>query len=63
MQGTIVKVHVKAGETVRAGDPICVLEAMKMENEVVSPTDGDVVDLRVEPGDTVAPGQVIAIVK
>jgi acetyl-CoA/propionyl-CoA carboxylase, biotin carboxylase, biotin carboxyl carrier protein len=63
MQGTIVKVHVKAGETVRAGDPICVLEAMKMENEVVSPADGDVVDLRVEPGDTVAPGQVIAIVK
>jgi acetyl-CoA/propionyl-CoA carboxylase biotin carboxyl carrier protein len=63
MQGTIVKVHVKAGETVRVGDPICVLEAMKMENEVVSPADGDVVDLRVEPGDTVAPGQVIAIVK
>ncbi len=63
MQGTIVKVHVKAGEKVRVGDPICVLEAMKMENEVVSPADGDVVDLRVEPGDTVAPGQVIAIVK
>jgi biotin carboxyl carrier protein len=63
MQGTIVKVHVKAGESVRVGDPICVLEAMKMENEVVSPTEGDVVDLRVEPGDTVAAGQVIAIVK
>jgi acetyl-CoA/propionyl-CoA carboxylase, biotin carboxylase, biotin carboxyl carrier protein len=63
MQGTIVKVHVRAGERVDAGDPICVLEAMKMENEVVSPADGDVVDLRVEPGDTVAAGQVIAIVK
>ncbi len=63
MQGTIVKVHVKAGETVRSGDPICVLEAMKMENEVVSPADGDIVDLRVEPGDTVATGQIIAIVK
>jgi len=63
MQGTIVKVHVKAGESVRVGDPICVLEAMKMENEVASPTEGDVVDLRVEPGDTVAAGQVIAIVK
>jgi biotin carboxyl carrier protein len=34
-----------------------------MENEVTSPNDGDVVDLRVEPGDTVAVGQVIAIVK
>jgi acetyl-CoA/propionyl-CoA carboxylase biotin carboxyl carrier protein len=63
MQGTIVKVHVKPGETVRLGAPICVLEAMKMENEVSSPTDGDVVDLRVEPGDTVTAGQVIAIVK
>ena len=63
MQGTIVKVSVKAGESIRAGDPICVLEAMKMENEVSSPASGEVVDLRVEPGDTVAAGQVIAIVK
>jgi len=63
MQGTIVKVHVEPGETVKAGDPICVLEAMKMENEVTAPGDGDVVDLRVEPGDTVGSGQVIAIVK
>ena len=36
---------------------------MKMENEVTAPNSGDVVDLRVEPGDTVAPGQVIAIIK
>jgi acetyl-CoA/propionyl-CoA carboxylase biotin carboxyl carrier protein len=63
MQGTIVKVHVSAGSTVSEGDPICVLEAMKMENEVRSPTTGDVVDMRVQPGDTVTPGQVIAIVK
>ena len=63
MQGTIVKVHVKPGEQVAAGDPVCVLEAMKMENEVTAPNAGDVVDLRVEPGDTVTPGQVIAIIK
>ncbi len=63
MQGTIVKVHVRAGQPVKAGEPICVLEAMKMENEVTSPTAGEVVDLRVEPGDTVSAGQVIAIVK
>jgi biotin carboxyl carrier protein len=36
---------------------------MKMENEVTTPNAGEVVDLRVEPGDTVAAGQVIAIVK
>jgi acetyl-CoA/propionyl-CoA carboxylase biotin carboxyl carrier protein len=63
MQGTIVKVHVKAGDSVKAGDPICVLEAMKMENEVTSPNGGEVVDLRVQAGDTVSPDQVIAIVK
>jgi acetyl-CoA/propionyl-CoA carboxylase biotin carboxyl carrier protein len=63
MQGTIVKVHVKAGQAVTVGEPICVLEAMKMENEVKSPADGEVVDLRVEPGDTVASGQVLAIVR
>lgn len=63
MQGTIVKVHVKAGDTVEAGQPICVLEAMKMENEVRSPASGAVVDLRVQPGDTVANGAVIAIVR
>ncbi|HEX9865475.1 MAG TPA: biotin/lipoyl-containing protein, partial [Acidimicrobiia bacterium] len=63
MQGTIVKIHVTAGTAVKEGDPICVLEAMKMENEVRSPNSGEVVDLRVQTGDTVTPGQVIAIVK
>jgi biotin carboxyl carrier protein len=63
MQGTIVKVHVKAGDRVEANQPICVLEAMKMENEVRSPTAGEVVDLRVQPGDTVAIGAVLAIIK
>ncbi len=63
MQGTIVKVHVGAGESIKTGEPICVLEAMKMENEVKSPASGEIVDLRVEPGDTVASGEVIAIVK
>jgi acetyl-CoA/propionyl-CoA carboxylase biotin carboxyl carrier protein len=63
MQGTIVKVHVKAGDRVEAGEPICVLEAMKMENEVRSPIAGEVVDLRVQPGDTVANGAVIAVVR
>lgn len=63
MQGTIVKVSVKAGDAVTIGDSICVLEAMKMENEVTTPNSGEVVDLRVEAGDTVTAGQVIAIVR
>jgi acetyl-CoA/propionyl-CoA carboxylase biotin carboxyl carrier protein len=63
MQGTIVKVHHTAGEAVRAGDPVCVLEAMKMENEIKAPTSGDIVDLRVQPGDTVTAGAVLMVIK
>jgi len=63
MQGTIVKVHHKAGERVAVGDPLFILEAMKMENEVRSPIDGEIVDLRVQPGDRVAGGAVLAIIR
>lgn len=63
MQGTIVKVAVVAGDRIQEGGSICVLEAMKMENEVKSPINGEVVELRVQAGDTVSPGQVIAIVR
>jgi acetyl-CoA/propionyl-CoA carboxylase biotin carboxyl carrier protein len=63
MQGTIVKVSVRAGDHVESGQTLCVLEAMKMENEVRTSTAGEVVDLRVQAGDTVALGDVIAIVK
>jgi len=63
MQGTIVKVHHKAGEPVEEGDPLFILEAMKMENEVRAPVSGDIVDLRVQAGDKVTGGQVLAIVR
>ncbi|MFQ5516820.1 MAG: acetyl/propionyl/methylcrotonyl-CoA carboxylase subunit alpha [Acidimicrobiia bacterium] len=63
MQGTIVKVHHKAGDRVKADDPLCVLEAMKMENEIRAPIDGEIVDLRMQSGDTVAAGAVLAIVR
>ncbi|HLA66933.1 MAG TPA: acetyl-CoA carboxylase biotin carboxylase subunit [Acidimicrobiia bacterium] len=63
MQGTIVKVHHKAGDRVEAGEPLFILEAMKMENEVKAPTAGEIVDLRVRTGDRVAGGAVLAIVR
>lgn len=63
MQGTIVKVHHKAGEHVEANTPLFILEAMKMENEVRSPLDGEIVDLRVQAGDKVTGGQVLAIIR
>ena len=63
MQGTIVKVSVKAGDRVKAGRQICVLEAMKMENEITSPIDGELVELKVQAGDTVRQNEVVAIVR
>ena len=63
MQGTIVKVHQKAGDRVSAGDPLFILEAMKMENEIKSSIDGEIVDMRVTAGDKVASGAVLAIVR
>ena len=63
MQGTIVKVHHKAGENVESGTPLFILEAMKMENEIKAPTGGAIVELRVQPGDKVSSGQVLAIVR
>ncbi|MCH8128455.1 MAG: acetyl-CoA carboxylase biotin carboxylase subunit [Acidobacteria bacterium] len=63
MQGTIVKVHHGAGDAVVAGEPVCILEAMKMENEIKAPNDGEIVDLRVQPGDTVTSGAVLMVIR
>ena len=61
MQGTVLSVAVAEGASVSAGDLICVVEAMKMENEIVSQGDGVVAELRVAAGDQVANGQVICV--
>ena len=56
MPGSIVSVKVKNGDTVNEGDVLCVLEAMKMENEIVSPRDGVIASVHVGKGDTVDSG-------
>ena len=61
MQGTVVKVLVKPGDVVEAGQAVCVLEAMKMENNIVSLFAGQVTEVRVEAGDPVGTGDVIVV--
>ncbi len=63
MQGTIVKVVVEAGDAVSAGDPIVVLEAMKMENNVCSERSGTVAQIKVSAGDSVGAGDVVAVIE
>jgi propionyl-CoA carboxylase alpha chain len=62
MPGTVVRVLAAEGARVRAGAALMVLEAMKMEHTVTAPVDGVLAGLRVEPGDQVDTGQVLAVV-
>ncbi len=62
MQGTVLAVEVSDGDAVEAGRVICVVEAMKMENEIKAHRDGVVTGLTVAAGEAVATGQVICVV-
>ena len=61
MPGKVLSVNVKAGDKVEAGDVLLILEAMKMQNEIMAPEDGTVSDVRVSAGDTVATGDVMVV--
>jgi acetyl-CoA/propionyl-CoA carboxylase, biotin carboxylase, biotin carboxyl carrier protein len=63
MQGTIVKVLVEAGQEVAADEPVCILEAMKMESEVRSQKAGTVSEVRVKAGQTVRSGDTLISVE
>ncbi len=62
MQGTIVKVLVEVGAAVEAGQPVVVLEAMKMENQIQAEVAGTVSQVKVAPGDTVGAGDVVVVI-
>jgi acetyl-CoA/propionyl-CoA carboxylase biotin carboxyl carrier protein len=62
MQGTVLAVQVVEGDEVTAGQAICVVEAMKMENEITAHRDGVVTELSVAAGEPVQSGQVICVV-
>jgi len=63
MQGTIVRVLVQPGDLVEAGQAVGVLEAMKMENNIVSEVSGRVIEVRAAPGSSVGTGDVIVVLE
>ena len=63
MPGTVVKVVAEQGSEVAAGDPVLVLEAMKMQHTVSAPGAGTVTEIHVQPGVQVAAGEVLAVVE
>ncbi|MDQ2910309.1 MAG: acetyl-CoA carboxylase biotin carboxylase subunit, partial [Actinomycetota bacterium] len=62
MQGTVLAVEVVEGDEVEAGQVLCIVEAMKMENEIAAHRSGVVTELAVEPGQAVSRGQVLCVV-
>ena len=59
LNGTVLSVNVAVGAAVKSGETLCVLEAMKMENEIVAPRDGKITSVAAQKGATVAPGDVL----
>jgi acetyl-CoA/propionyl-CoA carboxylase, biotin carboxylase, biotin carboxyl carrier protein len=62
MQGTVLSVQVAEGDEVEAGQVLCIVEAMKMENEITAHRDGVITELSVEAGSPIQTGQVICVV-
>jgi acetyl-CoA/propionyl-CoA carboxylase biotin carboxyl carrier protein len=63
MQGTIVKVLVEVGQEVEAGATVCILEAMKMENNITADKGGTVKEIKVATGDSVGSGDVVVVIE
>ena len=62
MPGTILAINSSVGTAVKSGDVIMVLEAMKMENDIVAPVDGTIKEILVQKGSTVATDEVLAVI-
>lgn len=63
MPGTIIKINVKTGDTVKKGQSLLILEAMKMENDISAPSDGTVASINVAQGVSVNTGDILVSLK
>jgi biotin carboxyl carrier protein len=63
MPGKVVLLRVKTGDKVKVGDPLCVLEAMKMENEIVAPRNGIIKQVMVKQGSIVDKDDVLVVIE
>ena len=63
MPGRVVSISAKKGAKLRAGSPLLILEAMKMQNEISSPFGGTVREIRVKPGDLVDVGDILIVIE
>ncbi len=63
ISGKVVSVNVKAGDTVKEGDVLCILESMKMENPILAPVDGTIIEIGVTAEQAVKPGEIIAVIE
>lgn len=62
MPGKVSKIVAKAGDAVKKGDVVLMLEAMKMQNEIAAPVDGTVKSINVNVNENVKPGQIMAVI-
>ncbi len=61
--GKITSVNVKPGDTVKEGDTLCIIEAMKMENPILAPVNGTVTKIELSVGQVVEAGDLVAIIE
>ncbi len=61
--GKVVRVNVKAGNSVKEGDTICEIESMKMENPIAAPISGIVKEIRIALGQVIRTGETLAVIE
>lgn len=62
LPGTITKLNVKKGQNIKCGEVLCILEAMKMENEITSPVDGTIIKTAVQQGSAVQTDDILVVI-